>query len=369
MNADVDTYIARSQMWPEEMAALRPILLDCGLTEEIKWGKPCYSHDGKNIAIMQEMKDFLALMFFKGALLSDPAGVLRAQGPNSRSALRIEFTSVDDVTRLRHTVAACVDEAIAVEAAGLEIGPAPDLVLVERAPAASRRRPGAASCVRVADPRPTAGVQPASSPTRSRHRPGAARVDKYAPEDPRGQGSPRPLTDPDPSRGRDVHPVPGTRCTSPPDRRSRLTAWGPPIDCSRSRPGCARRPGRPTSSRMRCRGLGRVRDLVRRGDVGRRGGPRGATPSRRHRADRARHGTDLRHARPATTATRSSRPPQPSGRATSWSCHVVSTTTSSPTASASCATSPPRTASAAASSSWPSCRCATSRRRSPCSIA
>jgi uncharacterized protein YdeI (YjbR/CyaY-like superfamily) len=131
VNPDVDAYINRSQMWPAEMAALRPILLDRGLTEAIKWGKPCYGHDGKNIAIMQEMKDFLALMFFKGALLSDPADVLRAQGPNSRSALRIEFTSVDDVTRLRDTVAAYVEEAIAVESAGLEVGPAPELVLVE----------------------------------------------------------------------------------------------------------------------------------------------------------------------------------------------------------------------------------------------
>ena len=80
MNPDVDAYINRSQRWPEEMAPLRPILLDRGLTEAIKWGKPCYSHDGKNIAIMQEMKDFLALMFFKGALLGDPAGVLEPKG-------------------------------------------------------------------------------------------------------------------------------------------------------------------------------------------------------------------------------------------------------------------------------------------------
>ena len=130
MNPDVDTYINRSQMWPEAITALRPILLDRGLTEEIKWAKPCYGYDGKNIAIMQEMKKFLALMFFKGALLSDPAGVLRAQGPTSRSALRIEFTSVDDVARLRVTVAAYVDEAIAAEAEGLEVGPAPVLVLV-----------------------------------------------------------------------------------------------------------------------------------------------------------------------------------------------------------------------------------------------
>lgn len=131
MNPDVDDYIARSTMWPEEMKALRVMLLDRGLTEEIKWAKPCYGHDGSNIAIMQEMKDFLALMFFKGALLSDRAGVLREQGPNSRSARRLEFTSVDDVIRLGDIVAAYVDEAVAVEVAGLDVGPAPELVLVD----------------------------------------------------------------------------------------------------------------------------------------------------------------------------------------------------------------------------------------------
>ncbi len=130
-NPDVDAYIAGSDGWPDVIAELRPILLGCGLTEEIKWRKPCYAHDGSNIAIVQEMKDFLALMFFKGALLKDPDAVLEDQGPNSRSARRIRFTSVDDVRRLADTVAAYVDEAIEVEAAGLDVGPAPELVLVE----------------------------------------------------------------------------------------------------------------------------------------------------------------------------------------------------------------------------------------------
>ena len=100
MTAAVDEYISQSEKWPEVIAALRPILLDSGLTAQIKWAKPCYTHDGRNIVIVQEMKDFLALMFFKGALLNDPDGVLEEQGPNSRSARRIRFTSVDDVTRL-----------------------------------------------------------------------------------------------------------------------------------------------------------------------------------------------------------------------------------------------------------------------------
>ena len=123
-NPKVDAYIQRSDKWPEEMARLRPNLLAAGLTEDIKWGKPCYSHEGRNIAILQEMKDFLALMFFKGALLSDPDGVLESQGPNSRSALRVCFRSVDDVDRLATTVSDYVAEAIDVEDAGLEVAPA-----------------------------------------------------------------------------------------------------------------------------------------------------------------------------------------------------------------------------------------------------
>ena len=130
MNPAVDDYIERSDMWPEVMRELRPVLLDRGLTEEIKWGKPCYCHDGSNIAIMQEMKGFLSLMFFKGALLEDTAGVLAEQGPNSRSAKRIELTSVADVRRLADTVGSYVDEAIDVEEAGLEVEAASEPELV-----------------------------------------------------------------------------------------------------------------------------------------------------------------------------------------------------------------------------------------------
>lgn len=126
MNPEVDAYIERSERWPDEMTALRPLLVDRGLDEDIKWGKPCYAHDGGNVAILQEMNDFLALMFFKGALLEDPDGVLEEQGPNSRSARRVTFTSVDDVARLSEAVGALLDDAMAVEEAGLDVGPAPE---------------------------------------------------------------------------------------------------------------------------------------------------------------------------------------------------------------------------------------------------
>lgn len=131
MSTEVDDYIQRSDNWPAEMAALRPTLLACGLTEEIKWGKPCYSVDDGKILILQEMKRFLAVMFFKGALLDDHAGVLQSQGPNTRSALRICLTSVDDVTELTETIKDYIGQAIAVEEAGLEVGPAPEPTLVE----------------------------------------------------------------------------------------------------------------------------------------------------------------------------------------------------------------------------------------------
>ena len=128
MNPKIDAFIARSTQWPTEMAALRPVLLSCGLSESIKWGKPCYSYGDDNIAnivIMQEMKAFLSLMFFKGALLDDPTGALRSQGAESRSALRLEFTSASEITESTEVIRALVKSAIAVEAAGLTVGPAP----------------------------------------------------------------------------------------------------------------------------------------------------------------------------------------------------------------------------------------------------
>lgn len=131
MNPKVDEYISRSDNWPEELTAVRDVLLTSGLSEEIKWGKPCYSHGDANIAILQEMKDFLAIMFFKGALLKDPAKILESQGPNSRSALRVCVRSVADVARLATTLSAYIQEAIAVEQAGLEIEPPPELALVD----------------------------------------------------------------------------------------------------------------------------------------------------------------------------------------------------------------------------------------------
>jgi|688.fasta_scaffold458601_2 uncharacterized protein YdeI (YjbR/CyaY-like superfamily) len=129
VSSEVDRYLLEAKQWPDELRAVRSLLLNCGLDESLKWNKPCYSDAGKNIAILQEMKSFLALMFFKGALLTDPAGVLRDQGPNSRSARRVTFTSIDDVTTQSKTITALVAQAIEVERSGRQVPAANPLEL------------------------------------------------------------------------------------------------------------------------------------------------------------------------------------------------------------------------------------------------
>ena len=125
--ADVDAYLADSDRWPGEIAAIRPILLSCGLDETIKWGKPCYRiDDDDNVVLLQEFSDHLGLMFFQGVLLDDPEKVLHAQGPNTHGAKRMKFTSVGDVDKLAEVIETYVDEAIRHVRAGTELPPRPD---------------------------------------------------------------------------------------------------------------------------------------------------------------------------------------------------------------------------------------------------
>jgi uncharacterized protein YdeI (YjbR/CyaY-like superfamily) len=117
----VAEYIEGMCAWRPEFEELRPMLLSAGLGEELKWRKPCYTHDGSNVVIFQPFKDMCALLFFKGALLEDPDGALKEQGENTRSALRLEFRSVADVTAAQDTIAALAEDAIRVEEAGLSV--------------------------------------------------------------------------------------------------------------------------------------------------------------------------------------------------------------------------------------------------------
>ena len=117
MNPKVDEYLRRAKKWREEMKKLRRISLDCGLTEELKWGKPCYTFQKTNIVIIQGFKEFCALLFCKGALLKDPNGILKKFG--WQAARRIPFTNVREIVEMEPILKAYIHEA--KEKAGLEL--------------------------------------------------------------------------------------------------------------------------------------------------------------------------------------------------------------------------------------------------------
>ena len=103
------------------MEKLRRISLGCGLTEELKWGKPCYTFQKSNIVIIQGFKEFCALLFCKGALLNDPKGILEKPGENTQAARRIRFTKVREIVEMEPSLKAYIHEAIEAEKAGLEV--------------------------------------------------------------------------------------------------------------------------------------------------------------------------------------------------------------------------------------------------------
>src|SRR5882757_3942999 len=121
MNPKVDFYFSKAQKWQKEFEKLRMIILDCGLTEELKWGCPCYSFQKKNIVLIHGFKEYCALLFFKGALLNDANGILIQQTENVQAARQIRFTNVREIVKLKPILKAYIHEATEVEKAGLEV--------------------------------------------------------------------------------------------------------------------------------------------------------------------------------------------------------------------------------------------------------
>ena len=121
MNPKVDGYLSRAKEWREEFEKLRLIILDCGLTEEFKWGVPCYTFEKRNIVLMHGFKDYCALLFFKGALLKDPEGILIQQTKNVQAARQIRFTNVREIVKLKAILKAYVYAAIEVEKSGQKV--------------------------------------------------------------------------------------------------------------------------------------------------------------------------------------------------------------------------------------------------------
>lgn len=120
MNPKVDFYF-NSSKWQEELEQLRTIALDSGLLEELKWGCPCYTLEKKNIVLIHVFKEYCAFLFFKGALLKDPKGILIQQTANVQAARQVRFTNVKEIVKLKPSLKAYIKEAIAIEKAGLKV--------------------------------------------------------------------------------------------------------------------------------------------------------------------------------------------------------------------------------------------------------
>ncbi|MCB0135118.1 MAG: YdeI family protein [Caldilineaceae bacterium] len=120
-NPKVDFFFEQAGQWRAEFEQLRTIALDCDLTEELKWGNPCYTLEGSNIVLMHGFKEYCALLFFKGALLQDPEGILVQQTKNVQATRQIRFTNVEDIVEMEPILRAYIRQAIEVEKAGLKV--------------------------------------------------------------------------------------------------------------------------------------------------------------------------------------------------------------------------------------------------------
>jgi uncharacterized protein YdeI (YjbR/CyaY-like superfamily) len=121
MNPKVDEFLSKTKKWREELTKLRMIILECQLTEDLKWGQPCYTFEKSNIVLMHGFKEYCALLFIKGALLSDARGILIQQTENVQAGRQIRFTNVREIIEMEPILKAYILEAIEVEKAGLKV--------------------------------------------------------------------------------------------------------------------------------------------------------------------------------------------------------------------------------------------------------
>jgi uncharacterized protein YdeI (YjbR/CyaY-like superfamily) len=120
-NPKTDFFFSKPTKWQDEFRKLRKIILGCGLTEELKWGKPCYTFQQSNVVLIHGFKDYCALLFMKGALLKDAKGILIQQTENVQAARQIRFTNGREIAKIEPVLKAYIKEAIEVEKAGLKM--------------------------------------------------------------------------------------------------------------------------------------------------------------------------------------------------------------------------------------------------------
>src|SRR6187397_53219 len=111
MNPTVDFYFDKAKSWKEEITKLRKIILDCHLTEELKWGCPCYTFEKKNIVLIHTFKEYCGVLFFKGALLKDTHGILIQQTENVQAARQVRFTNVQEIVAMETILKAYIHDA------------------------------------------------------------------------------------------------------------------------------------------------------------------------------------------------------------------------------------------------------------------
>ncbi|WP_223559415.1 YdeI/OmpD-associated family protein [Chryseobacterium lathyri] len=121
MNPKVDFFFDKAGQWQKEFEKLRTIILDTGLEEDLKWGCPCYTYQGRNIVLIHGFKEYCALLFFKGSLLSDTQNILIQQTENVQAARQIRFTDLKEITDLEKVIRTYVYEAVEIEKSGIKV--------------------------------------------------------------------------------------------------------------------------------------------------------------------------------------------------------------------------------------------------------
>lgn len=187
LNSQVDEFLRRATTWRDEYAALRRIVLERGLTEELKWMHPCYTFERKNIVLIHGFKNYCTLLFFKGALLQDPQRVLVQQTDNVQAGRQIRFARIGEILALEPVLQAYIDEAIAVERAGLDVEWQKSVLIPQELQRQFDQHPALAAAFNSLTPgRQRAYILYFSAPKQSRTR--AARVEKWVPQILAGKG-------------------------------------------------------------------------------------------------------------------------------------------------------------------------------------
>ena len=189
MNRKVDIFLRKATQWEEEFKLLREIALDSGLTEDLKWGHPCYTLNNGNVILIHGFKKYCAILFFKGALLKDDKAILIQQTANVQSGRQIRFTSASQIIKMRRTLKSYISEAINVEEAGIkvELRKPSDLIIPKDILATLKKIPGLAPAFKKLTPgRQRAYVLHFSSAKQEKTR--DARIERCAPMILNGKG-------------------------------------------------------------------------------------------------------------------------------------------------------------------------------------